>query len=183
VAKWWLITWTTYGTWLPGDERGYRTWRGRSYVAPPKRYAQPGESTYEAPDHTALLQTAKAISGEPVYLSRQQIEIALAAMISEIDEIPIVPAILSIGDSHVHWLCYFGPLKIRSLVERVKAAASRELNFRGFQGKRPWTKGCNMRSKSTRHECRNAYKYIRKHVNQGGLIYEWKIDPKYLPAN
>ena len=43
MAKWWLVSWTTYGTWLPGDERGYCTWRKRTYVAPPKRFAKPGE--------------------------------------------------------------------------------------------------------------------------------------------
>jgi hypothetical protein len=41
-------------------------------------------------------------------------------------------------------------------------------------------KGCNMRSKTTRRECRIAYKYIRNHKEQGCLIYEWNIDPKYL---
>jgi hypothetical protein len=80
----------------------------------------------------------------------------------------------------VHWLCYFGTLKIRPVVSRVKAAATRELNTRGFQRKKPWTKGCNMRSKSTRQECRNAYKYVRDHRDQGCLIYEWEIDPQYL---
>ncbi len=23
MDRYWLITWTTYGTWLPGDERGF----------------------------------------------------------------------------------------------------------------------------------------------------------------
>ncbi len=180
MAKWWLISWTTYGSWLPGDERGYRTWRGREYVPPPERYAQPGEPTYHASDHVAVHQLAESISDEPVYLTRDQMEIGLAAMVEEIAQIPIIPAIMSVGDGHVHWLCYFGTLEIWPTVSRIKAAATRELNARGFQGKKPWTKGCNMRSKSTRRECRNAYKYVRDHRDQGCLIYEWKIDPQYL---
>jgi hypothetical protein len=180
MAKWWLISWTTYGTWLPGDERGYRTWRGRQYVPPPKRYANPGEPTYQAREHVAVRELAESIAEAPVYLSRNQIEIALATMVEEISEVPIVPAIMSVGDWHVHWLCYFGPLKIRPVVERIKAAATRDLNAHGFEGKRPWTKGCNMRSKATRQECRNAYKYVRDHRNQGCLIYEWTIDPQYF---
>jgi hypothetical protein len=180
MAKWWLISWTTYGTWLPGDERGYRTWRGERYVAPPKRYSKPGEHTYRAQDHVAVREIAEAISEEPVYLTHDQVEIALLAMVAEIDEIPVMPAIMSIGDWHVHWLCYFGPLEIRPVVERVKAASTRELNRRGFQGKRPWTKGCNMRSKHTRQECRNAYKYVRNHHDQGCRIYEWPINPEFL---
>jgi hypothetical protein len=23
MDRFWLLTWTTYGTWLPGDERGF----------------------------------------------------------------------------------------------------------------------------------------------------------------
>jgi hypothetical protein len=149
MAKWWLISWTTYATWLPGDERGYRTWRGQKYVPPPKRYAKQGELTYKSNVHAAVHKQAQAISEEAIYLSPNQLKIALAAMVEEIAEIPIVPAIMSIGDWHVHWLCYFSTLKIRPVVSRVKAAATRELNSRGFTGKKPWTKGCNLRSKST----------------------------------
>jgi hypothetical protein len=52
-----FITWTTYGTWLPGDERGWR--KHGSYVV-------------EAPD-PALRETAsRAMTGEPVVLSDTQ---------------------------------------------------------------------------------------------------------------
>jgi hypothetical protein len=156
MAKWWLVSWTTHGTWLPGDPRGYCTWRGEQYIPPPKRYARPGEPIYDASEHTAVLARAKAISEEAVFLTRNQMEAALSAMVEEIAQIPIVPAIMSVGDWHVHWLCYFGPIAIRSTVSRIKAAATRELNTHGFRGKNPWTKGCNMRSKATRRECRNA---------------------------
>lgn len=154
--------------------------RGRTYVPPPKRYAKPGEKTYGASEHVAVHQQAISISEAPVYLTQKQIQVVRGAMVKEIANIPIVPAILSVGEWHVHWLCYFGPIEVRQVVERVKAAASRELNIQGFKGKRPWTKGCNMKSKSTRRECRIAHKYIRKHREQGYLIYEWPIDPKYL---
>ncbi len=180
MANWWLVSWTTYATWLPGDERGYCTWRGRQYIPPPKRYAKPGEPTYQASDHVVLHELAQEISEEPVYFSPEQMEAALAVIVAEIAQIPIVPAIISLGRWHVHWLCHFGTLRIRPTVGRLKAAATRELNAGGFQGKRPWTKGCNMRSKPTRRACRNAYRYVRDHKDQGCLVYEWPIDPKYL---
>ena len=180
MANWWLISWTTYGTWLPGDKRGYCTRRGAIYVPPPKRYAKPGEPTYKASEHTIVHTLSKSASGDPVYLSAEQMKVALDAIVAEIAEIPIVPAILSLGEWHVHWLCYFGPLKIKRVVERVKAAATRKLNSLGFSGKRPWTRDCNIRSKSNRQACRNAYRYIKQHLEQGCLIHEWPIDSKYL---
>jgi hypothetical protein len=140
MAKWWLISWTTYATWLPGDERGYRTWRGKKYIPPPKRYANPGEAIYVPSAYAAVYELAKATSDEAVYLTRAEMKTALTAIVEEIADTPVVPAIMSIGNWHVHWLCHFGTLKIRPTVGRVKAAATRELNAAGFQGKRPWTR-------------------------------------------
>lgn len=181
MSKWWLVSWTTYATWLPGDLRGYCTWRGEQYVPPPKRYAKPGEPIYNPAVHTRLRELAEEISGDAVYFTLDEMETALGAIVSEIAELPIIPAIISLGRWHVHWLCYFDELQIRPTVGRIKAAATRDLNQCGFQGKRPWAKGCNMRSKSTRRQCRNAYKYVRDHRNQGCLVYEWKVDPAYIP--
>jgi hypothetical protein len=180
MAKWWLVSWTTYATWLPGDKRGYCTFRGRIYVAPPKRYAKPGEKTYQPTEHKAIREAAEALCDEPVYFESRQKQLALVAMIREIDLIDIAPAIMSVGRWHVHWLCYFGTLEICKVVGRVKAAATRELSLNGFQGKRPWAKGCNIRSKATRQECRAAFKYIADHENQDCLIHKWSIDPKYM---
>jgi hypothetical protein len=180
MSNWWLVSWTTYATWLPGDKRGFCTWHEREYIPPPTRFALQGEATYRAADFTHVHESAERISEEPVCLSAEQMQMALGALIAEIAQTSIVPAIISLGSGHVHWLCHFGTLRIRPTVSRLKAAATRELNAFGFQGKRPWTKGCNMRSKRTRQACRAAYKYVRDHRHQGCLVYEWPIDPRYL---
>jgi len=83
MANWWLISWTTYGTWLPGDKRGYCTRRGAIYVPPPKRYAKPGEPTYRASEHTIVNTLSKSASGDPVYLSAEQMNVALDAIVAE----------------------------------------------------------------------------------------------------
>jgi len=180
MAKWWLVSWTTYGTWLPGDKRGYCTHRSKVYVPPPIRYAKPGEPTYQPTEHNLVLKLAQSVTDDPVYLTAEQMKVAFDSIVTEIAEIPVVPAILSLGEWHIHWLCYFGPLTIKPIVERVKAAATRELNSRGFSGRRPWTRGCNTRSKATRKECRSAYRYVKRHLEQSCLIHEWPIDPKFL---
>ena len=180
MSKWWLVSWTTYGTWLPGDKRGYCTRRGEVYVPPPRRYTRPGEATYKAAAHTGVRELAEELCDSAVYFDRSEKETAFRAMNTEIDKIAIAPAIISVGRWHVHWLCYFGTLEIRRVVARVKAAATRELNLNGFRGKRPWTKGCNIKSKATRRECRSAYKYIADHEQQGCLIHKWALDSVYL---
>ena len=70
-AKWWLVTFGTYGVWLPGDPRGFQTWRGREYVPPPARYAKPGEATYDpAPHRTRYAAAKRSMTHDPVFFDR-----------------------------------------------------------------------------------------------------------------
>ena len=71
-AKYWLVTWTTYGTWLPGDPRGFRTWRGKVYVPPPARYGDSGESVYDPSHYVDRYQVAVDAVERPVLLSTSQ---------------------------------------------------------------------------------------------------------------
>lgn len=173
MAKWWLVTWTTYATWLPGDPRGFQTWQGREYVPPPTRYAREGEPVYNPKPYEERHKIAKERSEEPVVLTREQQQTVLDALVAEISELPLDSAVLSVGATHVHWLARFGELSIRPTVGRIKAAATRALRASGFDLKRPWTKGCHMKSKNSDRELKNARAYIKQHVNEGCLVYDW----------
>ncbi|MEX2288019.1 MAG: hypothetical protein WD648_13075 [Planctomycetaceae bacterium] len=183
MSKWWLVTWTTFGTWLPGDPRGFQTWRGRQYVPPPKRYAKAGEPTYDSAQFSDEHKRASAIAGEAVYLSSAQQELVRDAVIDEIASIPIIAAILAIKKAHVHLLAKFGPFDIRATVGRLKAAATRLLGEQGFEDKRVWSRNCHMKSKTTAREIRGAFDYIRKHGKNGALIHIWQGFPDKFAAN
>ncbi|MEX2139900.1 MAG: transposase [Pirellulales bacterium] len=69
--RYWFLTWTTYGTWLPGDSRGF--------VSPVRvgnelvLHNLPG-TPYDA-DHPNLLRFAEMrLKGPPIYLSLSQAE-------------------------------------------------------------------------------------------------------------
>ena len=47
-----LITWTTYGTWLPGDERGWHKWGGGGLQEPNEFLKTFAESTMKEPEFT-----------------------------------------------------------------------------------------------------------------------------------
>jgi hypothetical protein len=173
MSTWWLITWTTYATWLPGDPRGFQTWRAKKYIPPPKRYAKPGEATYDKELYRTLHAHAQNISGEAVWPSGDQQASVLATLITEIEAIPLRASILSIGKSHVHLLAMFGSRWIRQTIGRLKAQATRELNRHGFVGKRPWSKNCHMTSKNTPQALENAYNYVLHHQTYGDLIKTW----------
>lgn len=149
ISQWWLTTWTTYGTWLPGDPRGYCTRRKRVYVPPPARYAKPGEETCDAAKHAAKYEMAKRETEAPLVFRPAQRQLVRDALIEEIAVMEITPAIASIGAKHIHMEAQFALFPIRKAVGRIKAAAIRKLNENGFVGKRPWTKGCGMKLKTT----------------------------------
>jgi hypothetical protein len=173
---WWLVTWATYASWLPGDPRGFRTFRGREYVPPPKRYAKPGEPTYQAAPYRERLAQYRAASGEPVRLSPAEQALVLPEIVTEVDSIPLVARVLAVGNHHVHLLAKFGPRPpIRRLVGRIKAAATRVWHEQAGNSTRLWSRDCDMKSKPTRDLFESAYRYVYDHIHQGALVHTWPL--------
>ena len=170
---WWLVTWTTYASWLPGDPRGFRMWRGREYIPPPKRYAKPGEPTYTPGPYRERHAIYKAATGTPVRLTTAEQVLLLPALVAEIDAIPLVAAIISIAAQHVHLLAQFGTMPIRRIVGRLKAAATRIWHEQGGDSSRLWSRNCDMKSKADRASLRAAHKYVRDHRDHGAVVHTW----------
>ena len=65
--RYWLLTWTTYGTWLPGDSRGFVS-NIRTSPGPEVRLNIPGTPT--APSMPELREyVQKSLSAPPILLS------------------------------------------------------------------------------------------------------------------
>ncbi len=174
-GKWWLVTCTTFGTWLPGDPRGFQTWRGREYVPPPKRYAKPGEPTYRAKDYAATHEaTRNSMTEPPVSINADQRRITVRAIVDDLADTTVLPAILAVGDVHFHLLAKFGSLRIRTMLGRFKAAATRELHLYNVESNRVWTCGCHMKSKGTRDEFIAAFRYLARHETEDCLVHVWR---------
>jgi len=144
-------------------------------VPPPKRYAARGEATYDASKYADRYRAAREVVDLPVLLTPQQQRIVLTTLVAEIEVMKLDSAIISLGPHHVHWLARFGAQPIRQTVGRLKAAATRQLNATGFVGKRPWSKNCHMRSKSTEREFQDTRAYIRRHDSQDHVSQEWQV--------
>jgi REP element-mobilizing transposase RayT len=72
----WLLTWTTYGTWLPGEERGFVS-NVRVGPGPEVRHNDPGTPYDRA--MAGLRAAAQAqMKGEPVALTGEQAEAVVA---------------------------------------------------------------------------------------------------------
>jgi hypothetical protein len=173
-GKHWLVTINTYGTWLPGDPRGFQTRRARQYVPPPPRFAKPGEKTYDPADYRGLHAHADGqLDGGPTHFDERTRDDVLDELIRRINEIAIAPRILSLDHWHAHLLARFGRLDIGKTMGWLKARVTLMLRLAGWT--RPiWAKQCDMRSKETPEAAAAAYQYVLDHANKGARVYEWE---------
>lgn len=169
----WLVTINTHGSWLPGDPRGFQTRRGHRYVPPPKRYARPGEATYNADEYRRLHEQSKSLSGGKVVEFPEPMRPwVLEILAGRIDEMGVGPRVLSVGRHHCHLLARFGRWKIRIAMGQAKAAVTNALRA-GGDHRSIWAGNCHMRSKPTREAYLGAVDYVRKHVRERAVIHEW----------
>ena len=172
--RWWLVTWNTYGTWLPGDPRGFQTWRGREYVPPPKRYAKVGEATYDpAPYRPRRAAAERRITQPAVRLAPVWRGLCVGAFAAELDRLPVTPAVLSLDDWHAHALWKVGGYPNRTAVGRLKAAASRLLHACGQGPPKVWAQGCHMDGREDEGSVRAAFRYVRGHADRGAVVHTW----------
>jgi len=135
---WFLITWATYGHWLPGDPSGFRTYRGKKDIPPPKRYAGGGPS-YDPAQHKRLHDYARARTGTEIRLNRIQIQ-AACDMIVETAKALGVYGVVAVGPHHVHVLVSFPPAMTTGFFcNRVKSRSSLRLSEQGLKG-RVWAR-------------------------------------------
>lgn len=122
-----MLTWTTYGTWLQGDERGYCK-DGETFGANPNLY----RSNYNSLKH------------KPVYLSNIQRDIVKAGIHREAKRIGQHVYALTVQSNHVHLILKNTKDSIESTAHRYKRTATHILRKDGFEGK-VWTKGYDKR--------------------------------------
>jgi hypothetical protein len=177
MTVWWLITWGTYGSWLPGDPRGFRTWRRREYVPPPYGKAEGGEPTYDPSAYAEQHDDARSrLTSTAVSLTVADRREACSALVGEIATIRIVPAILAVAKHHAHFIAQFGELEIRPTIGRLKAAATRSMRNASFDAPLLWAKGCHMESLNSDDDFLGAYQYVEQHQAQGAAIHKWEAN-------
>lgn len=174
-GKWWLVTWTTYGSWLPGDPRGFRTWRGREYVAPPKRYAGVDETPYRAADYGERYRLSQEISDDSVSLNPDQRRTACDACVADIIELGLAASVIAVGAVHTHLLARFGSRPIRPTAGRLKSMMTRGIKEHdsSFQPKRTWSKGCHPSSCEDEREYHAKFRYVVRHRDEGAVVHVW----------
>jgi REP element-mobilizing transposase RayT len=167
IDRIWFLTWTTYGTWLPGDERGFVSpkFEGDS---PERRNNEPGQPYDENRRELRRIAENK-LAGEPVRLTRAQAEVVRR----QFEETAryrgwqlLAGAIMA---NHIHLIVGVpGDPDPSALLRDFKSYASRALNRdfrdRAFVKPRPrwWTEQGSTRKITDWDNLETVLRYVRE---------------------
>jgi REP element-mobilizing transposase RayT len=180
MDRYWLLTWTTYGTWLPGDPRGFVS-RVPSVDpdAPRIKHNQPGTS-FDC-DMPELCRSARQqMLGAPIRLTKVQAwivrdDLCESAVFREWRMFAV-----AVMANHVHVVVGVpGDPDPAKLLQVFKSYASRRLN-RQFGKPIPgtwWTASGSRRKLPHEDAVRAAVAYVR---DQEFPLATWTIDPELL---
>ena len=113
-----MVTWTTYGTWLQGDKKG--SVRRGKLLRESKELQQANE---------------RKRTGESVRLKKAECEVVRGAILKEAERIGEEIPALSMWSNHVHVVIGEGGKPIGKVVSRLKSAAYYALGERGIDGR------------------------------------------------
>ena len=171
----------TYGTWLPGDPRGWRDKKHRTHV----------EGDYKNPPPPGygdeLLERSKSLlKHPPVRLSPPQREVAGRAMVDSLRAGGFEPLVLSLDALHYHILARFRDRRVRRFVGQAKLNAWYRLRER-WDVKEVWQRLCDVTPIEDREHQVRVFHYIQNHKNVGAWIWTfreglyWRTPAPVLP--
>jgi len=140
-----MITWTTYGTWLQGDKRGY---------------VKNGRILGENKD----LRKSNIFNrrGSIVRLTVQQQEVARKAIFGEAENLGQKIYAVAVCANHIHMVVDCVDETIETIVARYKKTARQALNVNRFVG-RVWTRGYDKRFCFDEKSLKDRIEYVRRH--------------------
>ncbi|MFA5252871.1 MAG: transposase [Phycisphaerae bacterium] len=140
-----MITWTTYGSWLQGDRRGFVK-EGRIYPA----------------NKTLAYSNIQKLSKDPVKLSKAHRQQAANAIFEKAKQLNQKICALWVASNHIHIVTEYTPKPIDEIVKYYKNAAQVELRKKGLTG-RIWTKGFDKRYCFDEESLQNRINYVNSH--------------------
>ena len=160
---WYHVNGNTYGTWLPGDPRGWRERKHKTHVNGDYKNPPPAGSGDALHGHAKIL-----LKQSPVRLTTLQRAIAGRAMAEMLALQQIEVLAVSLDAIHFHVLARFPNSQVRPVIGRAKKHAYFQLHKHGFLG-RLWGDGSNVVPIADRKHQLKAFEYITAHQAKGGV--------------
>jgi len=146
--RWHHIVLTTYGAWLYGDARGFRTRHHREHV----------DGDYKNPPPRGLYddkarRSRDSLVQPPVVIPHRYKACLGRAMWRELTKRRVWVLIMAVSGQHVHLLVKVETKRVRHLAGRAKRCGTLELRSKGWQGRlcgRSWQGASHPRSRPSR---------------------------------
>ena len=164
-----LITWTTHNSWLPGDPRGFRTYKHRQNIPPPERYAGSEPEFYKPEQYEKLylFHSGKDV----VMLTEEQRRIVAAIVTDTIQELCPDRWAFCVGELHVHVLLELGGrVTAARFCHLAKGRSARKLIVLGHSGK-VWARRYHSRHIES-PAWDTAKRYVLKHKTGKEIVRE-----------
>jgi REP element-mobilizing transposase RayT len=140
-----LITWTTYGTWLPGDERGW---------------VKEGAPEIQAPDPTEWDASRRRMDEPSVVLDADQRALVEATVRAHCDFRRWTLHAINARSNHIH-IVVSADAKPEAVMNQFKAWCSRRLNENTAKApERWWTKHGSTKWINEETYLQNAIRYV-----------------------
>jgi REP element-mobilizing transposase RayT len=170
-GTWYHCITTTYGAWLRGDPRGFRTRHHREHVD--GDYKNPPPHGLYAKEFARSVQSLKQPS---VTLGKPLRRIAGEAFREKLTERGAFIVCIAVSGQHVHVLAKIPRgVKPRFLMGLGKKNSNFKLKERGWEGKLWAKRGRDLRIKDRKHQL-SVYRYILAHAKEGAWVWVWKDD-------
>ena len=142
-----MLTWTTYGTWLQGENKGW--------VKDGKVFGG---------NKNILLQNQKNLKNEPIRLKRREKEIVRNCILEQAQRRGEKIKALSVFSNHVHVVIAGSYENIELVTRKYKAGATAALHKAGFAcNQKIWTTGVDKRYCFDNKELHARVKYVMEH--------------------
>ena len=143
-----MITWTTYGSWLQGDKRGYVK-----------------DSRILAKNESLRKGNTKRLKADPLELNHREREIVYEAIVDSAKILGQKIHAIVVCSNHVHIVAQRTSESIEMVVSRYKNAARLALQANGFVD-RVWTRGFDKRFCFDQQQLQSRIKYVQAHREQ-----------------
>ena len=140
-----MLTWTTYGSWLQGDKRGY---------------VKDGEILGKKKSLEKA--NKRKLQSDAVRLTKAQCDIVKKAIYEKAKKVGQRIYAIAVCKTHVHLVADHVLEAIENSAAIYKSAASKALREKGFEGK-VWTNGYDKRYCFDQESLRNKIGYVEKH--------------------
>lgn len=171
---WYHCTGNTYGTWLPGDPRGWKTRHHRTHVDTPAP---------DSPPSPLVNQSRDLLTCPPVKLSEPARRVALDIILAALWFHRIETIVAAVGEHHFHILARFRDGKPKKWIGIAKKESALAISEQGLAPPGGvWAIGSHAEPIADREHQLTAAQYIADHEKEGAIVWAiWRAKPRRQP--